>query len=276
MNAILLILRNSFVQFWALFGIFFLGGALLTYLSRWTNNALRQFVFPNFGTYAFGFIGIPVHEFSHAFFCKLFLHEVKKVKWFDAKAKGGSHGSVEHHYNPWNLYHRMGHVFIGLGPAILGPVLLAILFYILVPSGRSLFSATLPVSLDHSVPMVAELLRAMINRVTLTQPKFYFFLYLAICISSQIELSPEDLKQVATGIIPLLFVLLLVNILAWAMGGGWHVKALAIGAHLFAVGGCVFIFAAVLRAINLVLCTSLLGIVNIVSGRDTINPFRTP
>jgi len=271
MHTIWMIAQHAFVEFWALFGIFLAGGALLTYLARWTNNAFEQFVFPRLGFYLFGFIGVPVHELSHAFFAKIFFHEVSEVKWFDPKGKGGNHGSVTHHYNPWNLYHRVGHFFIGLGPTILGPAILAGAFYLLIPEGRFLFHAPEPAF--RIGPLIGELARVLSSRATLASPGFYVFGYLAVCISSQIELSPEDLKQVAIGVFPLLFALVLANILAWALGAAWHSHALAVGARLLGMMAGLFACAAFLSAVNLALFTGLLGLVHLLTGRPGINPF---
>lgn len=266
-----LILKHVFIEFWAIFGVFLAGGAILTYLARWTNNAFEQFLFPRLGFYLFGFIGVPVHEFSHAFFCKLFGHDVSAVKWFDPKARNGSHGSVTHHYNSWNLYHRLGHFFIGLGPTILGPLLLAIAFYLLVPGGRFVFFPAEPAF--HLGPLMGEMMRVLTSRPVLTSPGFFAFVYLAISVSSQIELSPEDLKQVAVGVIPVLLVLLLANVLATVLGAGWHAHAMAFGARTMGIMAGLFAFAALLSAMNLALWTSLFGLIHAISGRPMINPF---
>lgn len=271
MHTVLMIAKHVFIEFWALFGVFLFGGALLTYLARWTNNAFEQFLFPRLGFYLFGFIGVPVHEFSHAFFAKVFFHDVSEVKWFDPKAKGGNHGSVTHHYNPWNLYHRVGHFFIGLGPTILGPMVLALAFYLLVPSGRFLFHPPEPAF--HIGPLIGDLMRVLASRATLTSPGFYLFAYLAVCVSSQIELSPEDLKQVAIGIFPLLLVLVLANVLSWALSAAWHAHALSLGARLLGVMAGLFAFSALLSALNLAFFTCLFGLIHLVTGRPGINPF---
>jgi hypothetical protein len=277
MATLFLVLKHTVFQFGALFGVFLAGGLVLTFLSRWTSNALGQFVYPRFGLYLFGLIGIPVHEFSHAIFCKLFLHEVKKIKWFDAKAKGGALGSVEHAFNPWNIYHRIGHFFIGLGPTIFGPVLLAALFYLLVPSGRSVFHIDLTqfTSAEHAMQAVlATLLKTLSARAALTSVGFYIFLYLAICISSQIELSQEDLKQVGTGVVPILLVLFCGNVLAWALGAAWHARVLSASQHLIVIGAGFFTFAIFLSALNLGLCTLIFGFTNRILGHEAVNPFR--
>lgn len=273
MHATILIVRNVFIEFWALFGIFLTGGAVLTYLSRWTNNVCGQFLLPRLGFYLFGIIGIPVHELSHAIFCKIFFHDVDKVKWFDPKGKGGSHGSVTHSYQPWNLYQRIGHFFIGLGPTILGPILLGALFYFLVPGGRALFQNSGQAALAHLPTFLADFGHLLLSRSTLSSPGFYLFVYLAICISSQIELSGEDLKQVLMGTIPILLVLVILNVASWAVGGGWHERSLAIGSQAVSVMACLFVFASLLSVLSLVLLTGVFGLVNLACGRHGVNPF---
>ncbi|HVK62233.1 MAG TPA: hypothetical protein VM432_11810, partial [Bdellovibrionales bacterium] len=139
MSGLFTALADSLIQFLYVFGSFLAGAAVLTLLSRWTNNAFLQSRFPKAGTYVFGWIGVPIHEFSHAIFCRLFLHKVTKIKWFDPKGKNGAHGSVTHTYQPWNLYHRVGHFFIGLGPALLCPFFLGLLYWTLVPGSQFAF-----------------------------------------------------------------------------------------------------------------------------------------
>lgn len=272
------LIHQTLIQFISLFGIFIVGGFILTLLSRWTSNVLAQFVFPRFGLYLFGLIGIPVHELSHAVFCKLFLHDVKKIKWFDAKAKGGAHGSVEHHYSPWNLYHRIGHFFIGLGPTLLGPLILAALFYLLVPASHTLLhfdGANFPSAENAIRSTLIGLTKIIASKATLKSPGFYIFLYLGICISSQTELSNADLKQVGTGVVPIAIALLLGNILAWGLNAHWHEKFLSLASFVCAVATSFFVFAAILSLLNLAICSLIFDFLNRLMGHQPINPFRT-
>ncbi len=267
------VLLNSAQQFCALFGVFVVAGLALTLLSRWTGNALRQFLWPELGTYVFGFIGVPWHEFCHAFFCKLFGHEIKKVKWFDAKAKGGAHGAVTHLYHPWNPYHRLGHFFIGLGPVLLSPIALAALLYILVPSARPLFHQSI-----GSAQEIGGFLKAcwfhLSTRPVLTSPGFYAFLYLAVCVSSQVELSREDLIQAARGLIPVGALLLLINGAAFAFGSSFHSWLMQAGWKIATLSGGVYLFAILLSGFNLFVWTLVLSFINRICGREAINPFR--
>jgi hypothetical protein len=267
------VFSQSALQFFSVFGLALIGGGALTFLSRLTNNTFRQFLFPDFGMYVFGWIGVPVHEFCHAFFCKVFLHDVKDVKWFDPEGKGGAHGSVTHEYHPWNPYHRIGQFFIGLGPVLLGPCILAALFYFLVPMSQSLFHPT-GVSFQAATQSAALIAKAIVNKTTLTSFGFYVFLYLAVAISSQMELSGADLKQALTGFIPLFLLFVAMNFVATAFNASWHHVVLQIGSSVMTVGIIIFLFAALLTTINLALCLFFMTLINRCFGREGINPFE--
>ncbi len=269
MSAAWLILKNSGLQFAFLFGTGLIGGAILTLLSRLTNNIFRQFRWPNAGTYLFGWIGVPVHEFCHAFFCKLFLHEVEKVKWFDPKAADGAHGSVTHGYQPWNLYHRVGHFFIGLGPVLLGPVILAGLFWLCVPSARSI----LPAFVNGGTHATLLALKTVIGLHTLKTIGFWIFVYLGFAIASQIELSTADLQQAAKGVVPVFGILILLNLSAWALGYRWHTHVVATGHTVSATISGVYAFSTVVALATFAGCLVLFGFVNFLCGRGFINPF---
>lgn len=262
------VLKNTLIQFLLLFGVVGLAGLALTLLSRWTNNVFRQFAWPETGTYLFGWIGVPVHEFCHAFFCTVFLHEIQSVKWYDPKGKGGAQGAVTHTYHPWNLYHRVGHFFIGLGPILLAPVLLAFVAFFLIPDARAaLFHPAQSASWWSTLP-------PLLTKSNFTSFGFWIFVYLAMCVSSQIELSNEDLKQAATGVLPVLFVLGLVNLAAWAFGFSWHGRVVSIATRMATLSSGLYAFAALLSACNLAFCYVVLGSVNKLTGRAFVNPFR--
>lgn len=271
MEFLFIALKNTLIQFGALFGVFLVGGFVLTWLARWTNNVFRQFRFPRFGLYVFGSLGVPVHELSHAVFCKLFFHEVKGIKWFDPKGRGGSHGAVTHYYSPDNLYHRLGHFFIGLGPVILGPLILAGLFRLLVPGAEAAFTLS-PPDAAGGFRMFVQSLSAQAN---FSSVGFWVFAYTAAAIASSLELSREDMAQALTGIWILLFLLFTINIGAAAFRADWHGAALSAARGLLAFWAALFAFTAAISALNLAACTLVMGLLNRLFGRELINPFRT-
>lgn len=289
LSLLFVLVKQTALQFLMLFAIFILGGLTLTLIARLTNRVFAQFAFPRLSFYLFGVVGIPFHEFSHAIFCRLFNHEITKIKWFDPAAKGGSHGAVEHRYNPWNLYQRMGHFFIGLGPTLLGPIVTLLLFYWLVPQGRGLFHAQTSnwhQLLQSTSDFTISTGHALFTRVTFTSYKFYAFLYLAICISSQIELSPADLAQVACGVPPLLITLFLGNLTATAAGSvntsfhfatagrSWHEMVVTFANQVSILSASFFIFATLMALISLAICAVFFDLANRLLGHRGINPFQ--
>jgi hypothetical protein len=269
-TAAFLIFKNTALQFAFLFGAGLIGGATLTLLSKLTNNVFRQFRWPAAGTYLFGWIGVPVHEFCHAFFCRVFFHEIKSIKWFDPKGSGGAQGSVTHTYQPWNVYQRVGHFFIGLGPVLLGPALIAAAFFLCVPSARSLY----PALTEGGVQGGLSFFKAQMSAGTFRSAGFWIFVYIGFSIVSQIELSKEDLKQALTGVVPVTLVLLFFNFGAWALDLRWHHKVVQAGHAITAAVSGVYAFAALVGVAAFVTTSLLFGFVNFVCGRGFINPFQ--
>lgn len=269
LQSTLLILKNSTFQFFYFFGTLFIGGIVLTWISRWTQNVFQQFKFPNFGLYVFGVIGVPVHELCHAIFAKVFFHDVKKIKWFDPKGKGNSYGSVTHYYNDKNFYHRLGLFFIGMGPVLLSPLFLYAIYHFLVPgAGHFDFSVASP---TKSLQVFGA---SLVHVKNWTSIGFYAFLYVAVCITSQMELSPEDFKIARGGIFPFFALFLVVNSVAAALSINMHGRfQMFIDTTFIAWIGFIAL-AIVLATLNLVLCLSLMSLFNKLSGATLINPFR--
>jgi hypothetical protein len=264
------ILKNTVLQFAFLFGAGLIGGAVLTLLSRLTNNVFRQFRWPTLGIYLFGWIGVPVHEFCHAFFCRVFFHQIQSIKWFDPKGSGGSQGSVTHTYQPWNIYQRVGHFFIGLAPVLLAPVLIAIAFLICVPTARSLS----PALTEGGVHGGWAFAKAQMGAATFRSVGFWIFVYIGFSIASQIELSTADLKQALTGVLPVSLVLLIFNSCAWLLGLNWNSRVVHAGHAVTATLSGVYLFAALVALATFVTIALVFGLVNLVCGRGFINPFN--
>ncbi len=264
------IFKNSSLQFLYIFGSLFIAGIILTWVSRWTQNVFNQFKFPKFGLYAFGVIGVPVHELCHYIFAKLFFHDVKKVKWFDPKGRGGSSGSVTHCYNDKNFYHRLGLFFIGMGPVILAPVFLSAIYYGLVPGAANF---------DFSILNPANSLEAFGSTLTYTQNwgsiGFYAFLYLTVCITSQMELSPDDFKITRGGIFPFFVLFFLANALAAIFKYNLHGKFQHLVNSSFVLWVGFFALAIIIALLNFVLCLVLMNLLNKLLGAEYINPFRS-
>ena len=80
-----------------------------------------------------GYIGTPIHEFSHALMCLLFGHRIKKISLFGDSRRSRTLGSVEHTYYRKNLYHQIGNFCIGISPILAGGAVILLLVRLLTP-----------------------------------------------------------------------------------------------------------------------------------------------
>lgn len=264
------VLKHSSYQFLCFFGLIFAAGLVLTWISRWTNNSFRQFKFPQLGLYLFGIVGIPIHELSHALFAKLFFHEIESVKWFDPAGRDGSHGTVVHYYNDRNWIHRIGLLFIGLGPVLLAPVFLSLIYRWLVPGATSLSSVSQNPS--HAIGIFTL---SIVKAQNWTSWGFYLFLYLAVCLTSQMELSPDDMKIARGGILPAFALFLLINSIAALLNVDIHTRLMIwLQSGLTLWFACFFV-AVLIALLNLIVCFLFLNLLNRLLGSGKINPFES-
>ena len=115
--------------------------------------------------------------------------------------------------------------------------------------------------------------------------KFWIFLYLAICVSSHMELSPPDIKGAKGGLISLVVFLLGLNLIILgleALGvssyfGGWwsYIKLENYSAFInrwLGLAGALFVFASIISGLNFIVSYILLSVYSLFKWRRLINP----
>ena len=172
------------------------------------------------------FIGVPIHEMSHAIFCVIFGHKIKKIVLLQKRDENGVLGYVNHAYNTNSVYQQAGNFFIGIAPIFGGISSIIALMYVMIPRTYNEF---LNISLNNlNVTKISqEAIKAMLNsyidlvKIFFTtknfeNPYFLLFLFLAICISSHISLSSADIKGASKGLLIIFLLILVVNVFGFS------------------------------------------------------------
>lgn len=180
-------------------GVFIIFGFIIEELNKLSRNA----VYRAFGTpalYLTSFIGTPVHEFGHYIMCKIFLHKVVEVKWFipSAVKNGGVLGYVKHGRSN-SIYQKVGDFFIGIGPLIVGSIIVILLSRYLIPNT---FNTIL--TMEHL--NIKEVVVSIFSTDNLKNYKFWIFIILAVSICSHMSLSAPDVKNSYFGATALLVI----------------------------------------------------------------------
>lgn len=203
-----------------------------------------------------GWLGVPIHELSHAAMCLLFRHRIDKLVLFQPDPKTGTLGYVNHSWNrrsPWQV---LGTFFIGIAPLLGGSLAILALLQLLLPGTLRVPEATLPAGPGDAAgwaalgqglrDTVAHAARTMFAPAQLGSWRLWVFLYLALCVGSHISPSRPDLKGSLLGGLAFFALLALAGALALVAGAGARLVAGA-----WTVGLTVGLVLAFVAAINL-------------------------
>jgi len=284
--SVLLFIRDlivaTFGQMASLFAGVFVFGLLINFLSQFTYKSLEK-AFGNRGVYLVAWLGTPLHELGHALFCVIFLHKIVEIKFFSPDPVNGTLGYVYHKWNKKNPWHILGNFFIGIGPVILGSAVLFGVFYLLIPGSSRVWDSILVQAngMDRSSigsyfevwrTSSLALVRLIFTAANLADWRFWVFLYLAVCISSNIRLSWSDFKHTLSGLGCIVLPFLLINLIALIAGVGSDAIFPFTAASLGAVYG-VLILALVMALMGFVLIYIISAIYYRMRYRVILKPF---
>lgn len=285
--------------FWLL-GLIFIFGFILYFLARFTRNTFAKTSGTTLDVFITGWIGTPVHELGHAFFCLIFRHKIDEIKLFTPNSQDGTLGYVNHSYDNNSLYQKIGNFFIGIGPIIFGTFILYILLYFLLPNAKEVLSSISAqskvfVKFSHgefsnilsSIWITAKnSLSILFQKENFSNYKFWIFLYFSMCISSHMELSPPDIKGAWKGLFSIVLLFIIINFIIIG------IESIGLNAHLgnwlnyfkienysnpinriVGILGSFFILATILSGIIFFITYFLLNIFSIIKGKGMVNPF---
>jgi len=175
------------------------------------------------GVWITGWLGVPIHELSHAGACLVFGHKLKRVRLFSPDRATGRLGDVQHAFNPRSAWQQFGRFFIGVAPLVGGSLALWALSSAVAPEGvrfQPLAAGSGPgPALAAAIDQGAALLRALTEPAVLGRWTTWAFLYLCLCIGAHMAPSGTDLKCGVTGLALAVAALLLLNLVVRALGG---------------------------------------------------------
>jgi hypothetical protein len=217
-------------QTFVLFGPLTILSLLMHFVAQWNETLSYKVMGRNVFLYGFGWLGTSIHELGHALFALIFFHKINEVKLFNPSGKGGALGYVTHSYNKRNIYQNIGNIFIGIGPVLMGALMLFLIVYLLF--GISLnsytgFSNTLQsfTSFNGFIEFSKDAYMSILNFLKIVafseQSNWWKITLLVYClyaIGSSITLSPSDIKGAWQGFAFFLLLLIVFNLATLWMG----------------------------------------------------------
>ena len=173
-----------------------------------------------------GLVGTPVHELSHALMCVIFGHRIDEVKLYDPGNPDGTLGYVRHSYNRRNIYHNVGHFFIGTAPIICGGLVLLLLMRWMVPDvyaaaapgmGGSFTMAGLDLGVvlsDYAVAL-KNTAAAILAPENLSVGRWWIFIIVSVMIAGHMELSLSDVTSGIMGFLIISVLLFVADLITW-------------------------------------------------------------
>ncbi|HEX5010812.1 MAG TPA: hypothetical protein VFY71_10450 [Planctomycetota bacterium] len=244
-------------QVLVLLGPFAAAAALLHLLERLLSARLQS-RFGWRGVLLTGWLGVPVHELSHAAVCLLFGHRVERMKLFAPDPRTGQLGEVQHAWDRRSVYQQVGRFFIGVAPLVGGALALLLLTRLLGPAGVA--SAPLPAEggplgvARAAADRAGALIAALAGHDVAGRWVTWLYLYLCLCIGAHMSPSSADLRGGLPGLLLLLGLVLATNLVVVALG---HDPATgeAVAARLLAPLLALLIVALALGVLCLLLVT---------------------
>ena len=218
--------KTTLIQLFVLLGPLLFLAFVMNFLARKNEELSYKTLGQKVYLYVFGWLGTSVHELGHAIFAILFAHKISEIKLF-TPTSGKSLGQVKHSYTKGNPYQTIGNFFIGIGPILLGALLLWLATWLLFDLNAINVAEKQGVHISHRLFTSWELAKntaigiydgiADIYRVVIGNHGDYWwkvvlFIYLFYAIGSSVTLSSSDIKGAFRGFIYFVILLLIFNL----------------------------------------------------------------
>ena len=289
---IVIIFSKTFIDLFRLFGNIIIFGFILYLLSSMTRRIFAKTLGAKTELYITGWIGTPIHELSHALFCIIFNHKISDIKLFTTKSD--TIGYVLHSYDSRSWYQQIGNFFIGVGPIIMGTLIVYFLFLLLAPELKeNIFSVKIDYNksagilnmiysgISNIFISILNIFSNIIKNIMVSQSYknigFWIFIYLSISIASHMELSPADISHAWKGMLVIFAVSLIFNTLLFIIKIIFNLEIpeyiLLFIDKTLNIYSLLLIFSCIISLFNFLISYIILTPINFIKNRKLINPF---
>ena len=205
-----------------------------------------------------GWIGAPVHEYSHAVVAKLFGLKVNKIVPFQPDPKTGRLGYAEIAYDKTSTWQSVGQFFVCYAPLLGGTLALLLVTFLFYPTALHTEFQVEPEQLfASSLTQATNQMSSIATLENFATIQFWIFSYLVLAISCHLAPSSVDYKASLRGHKSVMLVGG-IGLLIFLLLGGLPDFVFSAIAPLFLILQANFIFAVLL-------CALVLGIVYIIT-----------
>jgi hypothetical protein len=167
-----------------------------------------------------GWIGAPVHEYSHAIVAWIFGHQVDRIVPFQPEAKTGRLGYVIIRYNAKSTWQTMGHFFVCYAPLAGGTLAIFFVTLLFYPSSIQTQFQVEPAELfKTSLTQASQQLTSILTPENVGSIRFWAYSYLVLAIGCHLAPSSQDYQKSARGHRRMFWVGLIVFTLFLLTGG---------------------------------------------------------
>ena len=262
-NYLISVLTTTISQLFILLGPGIILAVIMYFISGFVQDRAGKVLGARFFIY-FTAPGTAVHELGHALFALLFGHQITEINLFGPRLDG-TIGYVGHRWNRESIYQNVGRFFIGIGPVILGSIVIYLAARFTV--GNQVFQplSSLQISAqtlsswenvwDFCLQVYRNSLQVMgllFSPANLKNAWFFPFLYIVFAVGSHVKLSPPDLEGAWSGFFFLFAAFLIFNFLTiWF--GDFATKYIALVSQSYSFFYATMLFTIVLLLIFLAL-----------------------
>lgn len=180
------------LQLAALFGPLIICVVGLQLIERFTQRRMTKYFGWKSNLWT-GWIGAPVHEYSHAIVAKLFGHHVHKIVPFQPEKDTGRLGYVQISFNPKSWWQTTGHFFVCYAPILGGTIALFLLTLVFYPSAFHVANEVSEnAAADSSLNRALRQIGQIVTLEHFATIRFWLFSYLVLCVGCHMTPSSVD------------------------------------------------------------------------------------